>query len=329
MTSRDDLRAMVTSFRVSSALSVAAELALSDLLADGPRTVADLAAAASADSDALHRMLRVLAAAGVYAETEPGSYANTPLSEGLRSDVPGTMRPLARTLQDPALWAAWGHLGHSVRTGENAFEALHGMNVWTHRQAHPEQNAVFNDNMTSLSSLVADAVTDAYDFTGLSTVVDVGGGHGILLEAILARHEHLTGTVFDQEHALPAAPTNEAVGPRWGTSSGDFFVEVPAADTLILKAILHDWPDAECIQILQTCRRALRPGGVVLVVELGLGRPGFEFDVALSDLNMLVLPGGRERSEHEFAVLFEAAGLVLTKVIHTKGRMSIFEAQAA
>src|SRR6187551_2393214 len=144
MPDRSQLSSMITGLRLSAALGVAAELGISDLLADGPRSVSELAAAASADEDTLRRLLRALATVGVYDEPEPGRWANTELGEGLRSDVAGTLRPLARTLSSPALWAAYGHLGHSVRTGENAFEARHGVDVWTHRRAHPEENAVFN-----------------------------------------------------------------------------------------------------------------------------------------------------------------------------------------
>ena len=322
---------MVTGFRLSAALCVAAELGISDELASGPRTVADLAVAVSADEDSLHRLLRALAAVGVYAERGDGSYASTPLGDGLRSDVPGTLRPLARTLRDPATWSAWGHLTHSVRTGENAFEALHGMDVWTHRRGQPEFNAIFNENMTALSSVVAEAVATAYDFTGLESVVDVGGGHGVLLEAILEENAHLTGTVFDQPHCLPEGPSraaSDSVASRWAAVGGDFFEAVPAADAYILKSILHDWPDDRCIEILRSCRRSLHGNGAVLLVEMVLGRPGHEVGAAFSDLNMLVLPGGRERSEEEYAALFEAAGLDLARVLHTSSRMSIVEGRA-
>jgi hypothetical protein len=322
---------MVTGFRVSAALSVAAELGLSDQLADGPRTVDELAMAVSADAKTLERLLRALASVGLYAEQSDGSFANTEIGEGLRSDVPASMRPLARTLQDPALWAAWGHLAHSVRTGETAFEALHGIDVWTHRQGLPEQNAIFNDNMSALASLVADAVAAAYDFSGVSTVVDVGGGKGVLLEAVLSGHPHVTGTVFDQAHVVADAPTpraSKSVASRWSAESGSFFAAVPAADAYILKSILHDWPDDRCVEILRNCRRSLIDNGVVLVVETVLGRPGHEVDAAFSDLNMLVLPGGRERTEQEYGALFKAADLRLTDVIHTSSRMSILEAKA-
>ncbi len=328
MSDRTELRAMITGFRLSAALNVAAELGLSDLLASGPRTVAELAAESSADEDTLHRLLHALATVGVYDEREDGRFALTELSEGLRSDVPGSLRPLARTLSCHALWSAYAHLGHSVRTGENAFEALHGHDVWTHRRGHPDENEIFNQNMTALTSLVAEAVAESYDFSGVSTVVDVGGGQGLLLETVLTRHPQLTGTVFDQAHVVATAPISSALAPRWAAASGSFFEEVPEADAYLLKSILHDWPDQECIDILRTCRRSLRTGGAVLVVETVLGRPGFEVDAAFSDLNMLVLPGGRERTEEQYAALFTAAGLRLTRVVDTPTRMSVLEGRA-
>jgi hypothetical protein len=328
MGGRDELQAMVTGFRLSAALSVAAELGISDRLADGPRTVADLAAETSVDAETLQRLLRALSSVGVYAEAD-GAYSNTPIGEGLRTDVPASLRPLARTIQDPALWAAWGHLGHSVRTGENAFKALHGIDVWEHREARPEQNKIFNDNMAALSSAVAGAVAEAYDFGKLSTVVDVGGGQGVLLAAVLTRNPQLNGIVFDQEHVVGHTPppgASDSVAARWSFASGNFFESVPAADAYLLKSILHDWPDDQCVTILRACRQSLAPGGVVLVVENLLGHPGHEAEVAFSDLNMLVLPGGRERTEAQYAALFAAADLELTRVFHTPTRMSILEA---
>lgn len=319
---------MITGFRLSAALNVAADLGISDLLVEGPRTVTELADATSVDRDTLHRLLHSLATVGVYDEQADEAFANTESSEGLRSDVPGSLRPLARTLNSPALWSAWAHLGHSVRTGDNAFEARHGVDVWTHRQAHPDENAIFNDNMAALTSSVAAAVAEAYDFAGLSRVVDVGGGQGVLLEAILTRHPHLAGTVFDLEHVVATQPSAAALAPRWAAASGSFFDEVPEADAYLLKSILHDWPDDRCVEILRNCARSLRPEGVVLVVETLLDRPGFEVEAAFSDINMLVMPGGRERTEQEYAALFAAAGLTLTRLVHTTTRMSVIEARS-
>jgi cyclopropane fatty-acyl-phospholipid synthase-like methyltransferase len=323
---------MVTGFRLSAALSVAADLGLSDELADGPRTVPELAASVPADEDSLRRLLHALATVGVYDEQDGDSFATTALGDGLRSDVRGSMRPLAQTLADPALWAAWGHLGHSVRTGDNAFHALHGTDVWTYREAHPESNAVFNANMTALAFHVAHAVAETYDFSGLARVVDVGGGQGSLLEEVLRRNEHLSGTVFDRAHVVAPERAETMPAPlaaRWSVETGSFFDAVPPADAYLLKSILHDWPDDQCVQILQSCERSLAAGGVVLVVEIVLGRRGREVDAAFSDLNMLVLPGGRERTEQQYAALFDAAGLRLSRTLDTRSRYSIVEARSA
>jgi hypothetical protein len=322
------LRSLITGFQVSAAVTVAADLGLSDLMAAGPRTVADLAVATSTDEETLGRLLHALATIGVYEERPDATYAVTELGEGLRSDVPGSLRPLARTVMTPAHWGAWGHLGHSVRTGENAFEALHGVDVWTHRAGRPAENEIFNDNMAALTSLVADAVAEAHDFAGVATVVDVGGGQGALLAAVLDRHPHLDGTVFDLPQAVATEPFRADLQPRWSAAAGSFFEEVPAADAYLLKSILHDWPDDQCVDILRSCRRALHAAGVVLVVEMVLGRPGYERDAAFSDLNMLVMPGGRERTEQEYAALFDAAGLQLVRVLDTSSRMSVLEARA-
>ncbi|GAA4349349.1 methyltransferase [Angustibacter luteus] len=331
MTSTDELRAMVSGVRVSAALCVAAELGLSDLLVTGPRTVADLAAASRSDERTLRRLLRALATVGVYVERPDGMFAGTELSDGLRSDVPGSVRAMARTTADPAVWAAWGHLLHSVRTGRNAFEELHGVDVWTHRRENPQWNAIFNENMTVLSSLVADRVASAYDFSGCTSVVDVGGGQGVMLEAVLTRHPHLTGTVFDRAHVVASAPSQPApaVAGRWSLVSGSFFDAVPPADAYLLKSVLHDWPDDACVAILRTCAEGLSEDGVVLVVERVLGRTGREVEGAFSDLNMLVLPGGQERTESEYAALFAAAGLTLVQVIDTGSAFPILEARRA
>jgi O-methyltransferase/methyltransferase family protein len=326
------LQDMLNGFRISAAISVAADLGLSDLLQGGPRTTADLAQATDTNVPTLRRLLRALVAVGVYAEQSDGTFASTPLGDCLRDDLRGTLRPFARSITDPANWSAWGHLEHSVTTGENAFQALHGVDVWTHRQGDAEGNAIFNAYMTSVSTTVAGAVAGTCDFSRHSSVVDVGGGKGILLETVLARHPHLTGTVFDLAHVVAEGPSAQAapdVAARFATAAGNFFESVPPADVYLLKSILHDWPDDRCQDILRTCRRSLNPDGVVLVIETLLGRPGFEAEAALSDLNMLVLPGGRERTQEEYGSLFQAAGLRFTRSIDTDTRFSILEASAA
>jgi hypothetical protein len=325
MGNRAQLMPLLLGHRPAAAIAAAAELGLVDLLGSGPRTAADLAAAAGTDPDATYRLLRALAAFDVLDEGDTRTFALTDLGDLLRSDAPGSLAPQAQLQADPAIWAAWGNLAHSVRTGENAFAAAHGMDVWAHRRLHAERSATFDAMMAANSAAVVGAVTAAYDFAEGAHVVDVGGGRGHLLEAALRRQESLTGTVFDQPHVVPDQAPAGLEG-RWSSQGGSFFEDVPPADAYLLKWILHDWPDGECVRILSRCRDSLRPGGVVVVVELLLGRPGYEREAALSDLNMLVAPGGRERSEAEYAALFERAGLRLARVVDTGTLYAILEA---
>jgi hypothetical protein len=325
MGSREELTSLLLGHRVAAAIAAAVELGLVDLLADGPRTAADVAEAAGTDPDTTYRLLRALATFDLLDEGDGDTFELSNLGALLRSDAPGSLAPQARLQADPAIWAAWGNLAHSVRTGENAFTAQHGMDVWAHRRLNPERSASFNAMMAANSTAVVDAVTGAYDFADGAHVVDVGGGQGHLLEAALRRQPSITGTVFDQPHVVPDQAPAGLEG-RWSSQGGSFFDEVPPADAYLLKWILHDWPDEECVRILSHCRASLRPGGVVVVVELVLGRPGYESEAALADLTMLVGPGGRERSEAEYAVLLDLAGLRLTRAVDTGTRFVVLEA---
>ena len=231
MSASEDLRRMITGLRVSAALGVAADLGLSEQLARGPGPPRTWPPASAPTPTRCTGCSGRSPRSACTTSSRTATYANTALGEGLLPDVEGTLRPLARMLTDPAVWAAWGHLGHSVRTGENAFLAFHGQDAWTHREAHPEHNAIFDENMAAQSRVVADAVAEAYDFSDIRTVVDVGGGYGALLEAVLARHQHLAGAVFDRPHAVAAAPSahaSESVRARWSSVGGSFFDQVPA-----------------------------------------------------------------------------------------------------
>ena len=313
--------------RTTAAIAAAVELGIVDALAEGARPPAEVAASVGTDPDSTHRLLRALATIGIVEETD-GAYSLSELGDPLRTDAPASLAPQALLQADPAIWAAWGHLAHSIRTGENAFSAVHGFDVWAHRAAHPERSRSFDTLMTSLTAEVADAVATGYPFHPGSHVVDVGGGQGSLLAAVLRRHSSLTGTVFDQPHVV-ASKAPDGLEDRWSTVGGSFFESVPRADCFLLKSVLHDWPDEECVAILRQCAASLRPGGVVLLVEIVLDRPGHERDAAFSDLNMLVGPGGRERTQAEYADLFAAAGLRLTRVVDTGARHAVVEAVAA
>jgi hypothetical protein len=315
MTSLLDL---VNGYRLSQALHVAATLGLGDRLADGPLRADELGV--EADPDALSRLLRALTAAGVLSESD-GRFALTELGQGLRSDVPGSVAGWAAFIGRPYHWASWSSLLHSVRTGENAFRAVHGMDVWEYRRAHPEEAAIFDDAMTSLTRRVNAAVLEAHDFGRYPVVVDVGGGRGALLAGVLERHPHVRGVLFDQPEVVTGAPSVE----RMEVVGGSFFDAVPSGgDAYVLKSVLHDWEDAQAVAILRACRAAGAP--VVLLVERDLSA---DPQAPFSDLNMLVGPGGRERTLDEYGALLSAGGFALAGSTTTPLGVAVIEASAA
>jgi O-methyltransferase/methyltransferase family protein len=321
---------LVNGYQVSQAVHVAARLELSDLLADGPRSVEDLAEATSTHAPTLARLLRALESIGIYQRDDAGRYANTELSEPLRRDVPGSIAGWAAFIGRPHYWHAWAGLIDSVRSGENAFAAVHGMPVWEYRKDRPEEQAAFDRAMNARSGVVARGVADSYDFGRFETVLDVGGGTGTLLAEILSRHPGVRGVIFDQPGVVAAA--GEVLGPagvadRCETVGGDFFESVPpGADAYLLKAIIHDWMDPESVAILSRCREAIPDDGVLLLVEQILGEGSDAARTAFSDLNMLVGPGGRERTVDEYRALLAAGGFTLTRVVDTGTAVYVIEA---
>ncbi|MGB8273875.1 MAG: methyltransferase, partial [Alphaproteobacteria bacterium] len=315
------LMRLVNGFQVSQAIHVAATLGIADLLANGPRASDDLAAKTKTDPGALYRLLRALAAAGVFREESGKRFALAPLGACLRSDAPVPVAPWAALVGRPNYWQAWGSLLHSVRTGENAFRHVHGASTWEYRALHPEEGRMFDAAMTGLSRQVSKAVVEAYDFGSFGRVVDVGGGRGVILAAILAANPAVRGVLFDQPHVMAdAGPVlrDAGVADRCDVQGGNFFTSVPAGgDCYILKAILHDWNDAEATQILRVCRAAMPADGKLLLVEQVIAPPNEGLIGKMSDLNMLVAPNGRERTADEFADLLALAGFRLTSVVPT------------
>ena len=315
-----ELSRLVGGFRVSQAIHVVAELGVPDLLADGPKGVEALAAGVGADEGALFRVLRLLAGAGLFEEVAPRRFALTPLGAGLRDDVPGSLRPLARHLPAVPGSRAWGELLHSVRTGEPGFARAHGMGSFDYYRAHPEAAAGFNRAMTGNTAQSGDALARAYDFAGIGRLVDVGGGHGLLLATILRAYPALRGVLFDAPEVVAgAAPAlaEAGVADRCEVVGGDFFAAVPpGGDAYLLRQIVHDWDDARATGILANCRRALPAAGRVLVVERALA-PDYRqaLPVLQLDLQMLVITGGKQRTEAEYGALFAAADLRLRAVV--------------
>jgi SAM-dependent methyltransferase len=311
---------------VSQAIRVAAELKVADLLLTEDRSIDDLAAATGSNAGALYRVMRLLSGEGVFREVSAGRFAVTEIGRALRSDGPTGPRNFLRMINSEA-YLAFERLADSVRTGEPVFEAVFGKPRFDWLADHPAEAALFQQAMVSLGAGANEAVAEAYDFGSHSHVVDVGGGHGQLLSAILARHPDLKGTLFDREAGIASATSGpgDAVA-RTRLIAGDFFDSVPAdADVYILKKVIHDWDDERAGKILENCRRAMRSHGKVLVAET-LVPPDDKPDVIkFIDVTMLAITGGRERTEEEYGELLARARLRLDRVLPTKASISLLE----
>jgi hypothetical protein len=326
-----EIRRLVEGYQVSQAIHVAATLGLADLLARGARASDELAEATGTHAGSLYRLLRALASVGVLRELDR-RFELTPLGEPLRSDVPDSIAGWAAFIGRPYHWQAWAELLHSVRTGENAFQHVHGTDVWTYRAARPEESAIFDRAMTSLSRQSNEAVLAAYDFDQFKTLVDVGGGNGALLAAVLAGHPKLRGVLFDQPHVVSGAQTileSAGVADRCLIISGSFFDSVPdGGDGYILSRVIHDWEDEESVRILRNVRRAIAEDGRLVLIERVLGPPNEGRDAKFRDLLMLVSPGGRERTREEYADLLQQSGFALARIFDTDD-YSVIEAGVA
>lgn len=324
------LMRMVNGYQVSQAIHAAAVLRIADYLTAGPLGYAALAAATGTHPDTLYRLLRALAAVGVFHETADRRFALTPMGDCLRSDAAQPTAPWAVFVGRPYVRRAWDDLLYSVQTGENAFHHVHGMDVWNYRTQHSEEGKLFDLAMRALSHGVGEALAAAYDFGRFRRIVDVGGGSGALIARILAANEAAHGVLFDLPHVVAGAGKvlePSGVAGRCDVVAGSFFEGLPqGGDAYILKAILHDWDDKPATTILRACREAMAADGRVLVVERLIAPANEGPDAKFSDLNMLVAPGGRERNREEFAALLHAAGFRLTGVIETGTRLSIVEA---
>jgi SAM-dependent methyltransferase len=323
---------MVTGYYLSRAIHVAAELGIADALRDGPVDHVALAGATATDAASLRRVLRLLAGAGVFSEEADGRFALTPVGACLRSDVPDSMRAAA-LLFGGNTQQTWSELRHSVKTGESAFARVFGADAFDHLARHPDQAAIFDAAMAGFTRMIAGAVAATYDFAPFATVMDVGGGNGMLLEGVLAAHPKLRGILFDLPHVAERARSRlreVGLADRCAVAGGDFFAAVPeGADACMLKHVIHDWNDDRAAAILRNCHRALGPKGVLLLVE-GVYPPRIDASdaglaAAANDVNMLVCTGGRQRSEQEFRDLYQAAGFRLTRIVPTPARVAVIE----
>lgn len=327
------VRQLVMGFRGTHLLYVMAELGIADLLTNGPRHSAELAARLGADAGALHRVLRALAQIGVLEQEPDGRFGLTLLGDTLRSDRPDSMRPVARFWGHEMLQRAWGNLVHTVLTGQTAFDHAFGLPAFAYLAENEAAAAVYHQGMAQLRAGAASAVVAAYDFAPFGTIVDVGGGNGSLLAEILRVFPEPRGIVCDVPNARDDVETMLAatgLTARARFEACDFFSAVPAdGDCYLLRQVIHDWDDARAVAILETCRRSIMPPGRLLLIELLLpdaGDPGLE--AVMVDVTMLARVGGRERTEAEFRDLLDRAGFRLERVIPTPARHTILECLA-
>ena len=325
------LMALLEGYRASALLHVAGKLGVADLLAEGPHTSSELAQLAGADPTSMHRFLRGLVLLGICREEQDGRFAITRLGSFLQDAKPHSLRAKAILTGDS--YRAWANLLHSVKTGDTASAPTFGTDAWAHRRREPELDRAFNKAFEESAGRISREILFAYDFSAVRIIADIGGGYGYLLGSILRNSFPLSGILFDQPHVIAgAAPYLKKAGisERCRTVGGDFFVNIPGgADIYMLKSVIHDWNDEQSVSILKNCRQALKPEGRLLLIErLMPVRVKEDPPAVYQDLRMLISTGGRERTEGEFRVLLEAAGLTLTRIIPLPSGFHIIEGMA-
>ncbi|MGW0470775.1 methyltransferase [Streptomyces coeruleorubidus] len=321
MTDRELLVRLVFGGMAAQTVRAAVRLRIVELIGDTPRPAADVAADAGAEPQPMTRLLRALAGLGLLREHGFGTFAVAPAGLLLAPGRPDSLTSFVRMFTEPAIIRAWEHLDDSVRTGDVSFDTVFGTDFFSHLARQPELSGEFNAAMSQATAETAAALPHAFDFGRFGSVTDVGGGDGTLLAGVLVAFPGLTGVVHDTSEGLAQAPENlrrHGLTERCSLVAGDFFRSVPeGSDLYLMKSILHDWPDDRAVRILRHCRAALPPGGRVLILEPVLPeivRADDDGSTYLSDLNMLVNVGGRERTRKDFEALCEAAGLSLTSV---------------
>ncbi len=319
------LREQILGFRNTQLIAVAAKLNLATLLKDGPKNAQQLSLMVRSNEGALYRLLRALSSIGIFEEKEDNFFSNTHTSELLMDEMPGSLRSIAILYGEQWLWRAYGELLHSVETGLQGFQYVHGKTLYEFLQQNQEAASIFNSAMTAFSNTEADAIIKAYNFSLKNVVVDVGGGEGFLLRALGKSYPNLSGVVLDlpvADHPENSSRTDSNITYVYG----DFFKEIPGGgDVYILKSILHNWDDESCVNILRNCRKVMTDNASLLVIERIVPDGNGKSDSKLFDINMLIMTEGRERREDEYRNLFMAAGFMLTRVVPTHSSLSIVE----
>ena len=328
MEESQQLDRMITGYWISQSIYAAAKFGIADHLKDGPQEVEELAVATSCDADALYRLLRALASVGIFAELKPRQFSLTPLAEPLRSDVEGSKRALALMSGDEQ-FRAWAEIDYSIQSGKTAFEKVFGKPIFAYLDENPDKAQIFDAAMVGIHGRESNCVLDAYDFTGINLLADIGGGNGSQIVDILQKHSSMKGILFDLPHVTERAKNHiesARLLDRCEIVGADFFEAVPqGADAYILRHIIHDWDDEKSLTILRNCHQAMPSYGKLLLVESVIPPGNEPFGGKFLDLVMLLIPGGKERTEEEYRTLFDKAGFDLTRIVPTETEISIIE----
>ncbi|HJQ81150.1 MAG TPA: methyltransferase [Lacipirellulaceae bacterium] len=343
---------MITGYWLSQAIYAAAKFGIADLVAGGPRSVDELAQQTATNRDALYRLLRALASVGIFREGPAQNFSLTPLAEPLQSNVPGSKRALALMSGDEQ-FRAWSEIVYSIQTGKKAFDKVFGKPIFDYLSEHHDKAQIFDAAMVGIHGRESGAVLKAYDFSGINTVVDIGGGNGSQLIALLQAHPTMRGILFDLPHVVERAKAPIAaagLAERCQLVAGSFFdtdafanLPLPLGEgrgegspgsdagdsdavAYFMRHIIHDWDDEKCLTILRNCHRAMPADGRLLVVESVIPPGNEPFGSKFLDLVMLLIPGGKERTEEEYRDLFAQAGFALSKIVPTGSEVSVIEA---
>ncbi len=324
---------MARALAVSRGIYAATKLGLADQLAGSPKSADEIAGPMGVHARSLHRLMRTLASLGILTERGEQRYALTTLGETLTTGPLGSARATVLTLCSPYFQNALDHIVYSIQTGKAGFEKAHGMPLFDYLARHPEEASLFSETMVGVNSQEPPAVAAAYDFSIFKTIVDVGGATGSLLAEILTRHAQPHGVLFDSPHVVAEAPAllkTKGVSDRVTIEAGDFFKTVPGGgDAYVLSHVIHDWNEDQCLTILGHIRNAMSSNSRLLIVEMVLPEGDTPHPGKMSDIGMLILTGGQERTEAEYGMLLSKGGFRLTRVVPTDSAVSIVEAVLA
>lgn len=316
--------------QLTASLAAIARLGVADHMGEDPVSVEDLAGHVGAHAPSLYRVLRMLASLGVFREAPERKFALTPVGELLKTDVQGSLRYMAMMLGDEWSLRAYAHMTDCLRTGGDGITMAYGKPIFELFAERPDQAETFQRAMTNGSTIAAQSILGAYDFTGVGRLADVGGGHGVLLASILQRYPEMQGVLFDLPEVVARVPEDRmaACAGRLSVEAGSFFERVPAGcDAYLMKQIVHDWSDEHCRTILRLIRAALPPRGRLLVCELVMPDEPGPAPAKMLDIEMLVMTvGGRERTRQEFGELFQSAGFKLGRIVETPTPICVIEA---